>query len=127
MTKTSRELDGLVAEKVMGWTNITNMGKFSDGPYDPAGQPPDYDDPESPQGLLSVPHYSTEIKSAWEIAEKLRLAVIPMGERGSLWSVVPGACVAEGNYYDAIIAVEAAASIAICMAALHVVGYSGCD
>lgn len=64
-----RELDVLVAEKLMGWT-----WKFSDGPAGRYLACPD-SDPERQSWCVSweekLPEYSTDISAAWEIMEKM--------------------------------------------------------
>jgi len=49
--KPGRELDALIAERVMGGRKI--------------------DDPGKPFGLGGAPHYSTDIAAAWEVVERL--------------------------------------------------------
>ena len=57
----SRDLDYLIAEKVMGWKYARNAGAF----YPPNLHPE--------QNVIGheVPHYSTSIADAWRIVEKL--------------------------------------------------------
>ena len=54
------QLDALIAEKVMDWASMcfTMMGA-------PVGIPPDGDLPRD------IPHYSTDIKAAWEVVERV--------------------------------------------------------
>ena len=58
-----RELDALVAEKIMGWT----PSLYTDHTWEMVR-------PNSADGLLvyAVPEYSTEIEHAWKVFEKLR-------------------------------------------------------
>lgn len=56
--KPGRELDDLVARKVMGWTYT----RVEDG----FGHPPG-------KGFERIPLYSTDIAAAWEVAEKTKL------------------------------------------------------
>lgn len=77
----SRELDALVAEKVMGytlrfaakaWTDADWMG--SDTPTETnvmAIYAPFEQFPRSGAFDKSIPHYSTDIAAAWEVVEKL--------------------------------------------------------
>jgi hypothetical protein len=59
--KAGRELDALVAEKVIGWTNL--IGSSYDVNF--GGRPPG--------GKWDiVPHYSTSIADAWLVVEKLK-------------------------------------------------------
>ncbi len=53
--KPGRELDALVAEKVMGWKMDASAVWHGPGP-----------------SCLVLPHYSTDIADAWEIVEKLQ-------------------------------------------------------
>jgi hypothetical protein len=69
-----RELDALVAERVMGWTHV--------GPHPwgkPHGVPPEgrvynerFGEASRPVGLVEVPAYSTDIAAAWQVVEKIR-------------------------------------------------------
>jgi hypothetical protein len=116
--KPSREIDALVAEKVMGWTR-TASGWHHECPS--AG----------PDGvnIAAPPHFSTDIAAAWQVAEKLGLTVTPMSVRGiRKWGS------ARCNYFQGppLVAVgmtkgrdwETAetAPMAICLAALRWVG-----
>lgn len=66
MMKPGRELDALVAEKVMGWA-----------PNYPGGWPhPPKDEPNrkrhmAADGTTVIPAYSTDIAAAWEVVEKV--------------------------------------------------------
>lgn len=60
-----RELDALVAEKVIGWTNLRFIGERLLGEID--GEPSE-----------KVPFYSIDLDAAWEIAEKMGLSLIPV-------------------------------------------------
>jgi len=66
-----RELDALVAEKVMGWVEVTKQpiaNAFGQKVMDDfVGKPT----PAAPQPTL-VPRYSTMIQEAWKVADKLR-------------------------------------------------------
>lgn len=61
-----RELDALVAEQVMGWERDLNI------PINPKYRGIKYW--KSPTGMRAdinlIPHYSTDIASAWEVVEK---------------------------------------------------------
>lgn len=63
--KPSRELDSLVAEKVMGWKPGTSVGADGDGYWDAGFY--------KPNGTFTthIPPYSTDIAAAWEVVEKL--------------------------------------------------------
>ncbi len=59
LTLTKREIDRLVAERVMGWTNLYGAGtRFG----------------TTPEGKSHriVPPYSTDMSAAWEVVERLR-------------------------------------------------------
>lgn len=55
-----REIDRMIAERVMGWTNLSITGT-------PFGT--------TPEGKVHriVPPYSTDMSAAWEVVERLRL------------------------------------------------------
>lgn len=117
-----RELDALVAEKVMGWIDIQKQSianAFGQRVMDDyVGQP----SIGATQPVL-VPRYSTMIQEAWKVADKLRgevqfLAVISgKGPQGAQ----PWICKInrEGSFLE-----ERAdtAPLAICLAALKGVG-----
>jgi hypothetical protein len=119
-----RELDALVAEKVMGWVavrkqSIANaMGQHVMDDY--VGQPT----PAAAQPVL-VPRYSTMIQEAWKVADELRgrsqfVAVISgLGPQG----VQPWIC--KINRDGGFIEERAdSAPLAICLASLKSVGIS---
>ena len=110
---TPREIDRLIAEQVMGWTNLSVAGnRFG----------------TTPEGKVHriVPPYSTDMSAAWEVVEKLRL----LGYRGGIdWarpdseyecyfgaSPIP---ISERQSFK-----EETAPRAICLAALKVIGVS---
>ncbi len=119
---TGRDLDSIVAGKVMGWTDVRKqsianaMGQHVMDDY--VGLPV----PGAPQ-LVLVPRYSTMIQEAWKVADHLRsrsqfVAVISgTGPQG----VQPWICKInrDGGFLE-----ERAdtAPIAICLAALKAVG-----
>ena len=78
--KPGRELDKLIAEKLLGWR------KRPDGEYvDAAGHilPADF-----------IPRYSTEISAAWEVVEETKLLLgnyltMHRGRNGDEWIVFP--------------------------------------
>lgn len=66
------ELDKLIAEKVMGWTEVEIVQVVSGGPQlqgvkhgTIASQHTSY------KPKLTIPKYSTDIAAAWEVVEKL--------------------------------------------------------
>ncbi len=56
-----RELDALVAEKVMGWEDRRMVGLASPGWLKPGSSQ-----------LHNLPRYSANIRDAWEVVEKLK-------------------------------------------------------
>jgi hypothetical protein len=119
---TGRDLDAIVAEKVMGWLEVRKqsianaMGQHVMDDY--VGLPAS----GAPQPVL-VPRYSTMIQEAWKVADRLRgetqfVAVISgKGPQG----VQPWICKVnrEGSFLE-----ERAetAPLAICLAALKGLG-----
>lgn len=98
-----RELDSLVAERVMGLKpQHQGRGVRSDDGF----------------WHLDVPYYSTFIGAAWDVAAKLHLAVIPHAEG---WRAAQldgsGGCAAE--------AVAENAPLAICRVALKLMAQGG--
>ena len=119
-----RELDALVAEKVMGWVEVSKQpiaNAFGQKVIDDYVGKPNF---ATPQPVI-VPRYSTMIQEAWKVADKLRgevqfLAVISgKGPQGTQ----PWICKInrEGSFIE-----ERAdtAPLAICLAALKGVGLS---
>lgn len=110
--KPGRELDALVAEKVMGW-------KFLGGALlSPKNQetPTEYD---WQKPTSKVPFYSTDIAAAWEVAMKLGNVIIH-----TYWVGEPKFVEASIVGSDAVYKTAAGDSAphAICLAALKVVG-----
>jgi hypothetical protein len=117
-----RELDARVAERVMGWTQVSKQpianayGQHVLDDY--VGLP----QAGAPQPVL-VPRYSTLIQEAWKVADRMRadaqfVAVIsgkgPQGPQPWICKVNR-----EGSFLE-----ERAdtAALAICLAALHAAG-----
>jgi hypothetical protein len=68
-SKPSRKLDAVVAEKVMGWTEVEfnkDTGKWAG--RDPKGK------------YRALFWFSGNVEFAWKIAEKYRLCVTPYGD-----------------------------------------------
>lgn len=68
-----REIDCLIAEKVMGWTDVGRHenctachGRSGHTEFVPHGLPPSYTHRQQ------VPHYTLDIAAAWQVVEKLR-------------------------------------------------------
>jgi hypothetical protein len=113
--KPSRELDVLVAEKVMGWTHVARS------PMDGAllGTMPIY----LASASNEVPHYSTDMAAAW--------AIVELG-RGSFWNDLFELSANEGEEgtwhldtngdNDGCCMTAETAPLVICLAALRCVG-----
>ncbi len=121
--KPGRELDALVAEKVMGlkivvkvWGTGKKYRSFS------VGEPDYIYSSDRPEGELinSVPRYSTDIAAAWEVVEKL-------GQHFQLFSPTDNRPSWEARFRDGrfkLVTAEAATGPhAICLAALKAVGH----
>ncbi len=99
-----RELDALVAERVMGW-QVSYAEK--------RGRPPLQDDRWGRYG--PVPHYSTEIAAAWQVVEQVQKM-----HDDTLAAFASFLDDGEGRSY--LYNMKAAdAALAICRAALHAV------
>jgi hypothetical protein len=120
-----RELDALVAEKVMGWEAL-RVERESDGGV---GSLVTYEvlcgDPPAGYAALSnaVPHYSTDIGAAWEVLGRFAAFMVISSWNGKVgcWAMVdargphmsrPDQHMAKGDAYPH----------AICLAALKAVG-----
>lgn len=67
------ELDIIIAERVLGWYQDSDIG----GPrawWFKEGREGDRE-----ERALHLNYFSTDIKAAWDLAEKFRLCVVPMG------------------------------------------------
>lgn len=127
---TNREIDALVAEKIMGWTYRKPDPKYisAEGVGSYVGfilQPPKINEcyeRYTCAGQLTFygypPHYSTDIAAAWEVAEQMKLKLVVDGVFG-FWRVIIGP-VGERNVF--CVAEEETAPKAICLAALKAVG-----
>lgn len=124
-----RELDALVAEKVMGYEVFrSDHAEYVQGrDWADPGEPLYYPDGIERQAA-TVPEYSTDIAAAWPIAQKLGLALVPQSDGdGFRWLATDVHAV---NYSN-VITVEPkdgteysadTAPHAICLAALRAVG-----
>ncbi len=107
---TPREIDRLIAEQVMGWTNLSVAGnRFG----------------TTPEGKVHriVPPYSTDMSAAWVVVEKLRL----LGYRGGIdWARADSEyeCYFEASpiLSERQSSRAETAPMAICLAALKVIG-----
>lgn len=102
--KPGRELDALVAEKVMGWSPV---GDEFDGAEFAA--------------FLDAHPYSTDIAAAWEVFEKIQPAAICHAKFGGK-NKLPEWVVARPDDMGDEIATAPTAPHAICLAALNAVG-----
>mgnify|MGYP001571535769 CR=1 FL=1 len=118
-----RELDALVAEKVMGWKH------YAPAAVQEVWYPPNLHPSNNVLGH-SIPHYSTDIAVAWQVVEhlknKLHLQVILhwAGDECPKWLCNLRA---DGyrSFQDQEWQVEAdTAPLAICLAALKAVGWT---
>lgn len=109
-----RELDALVAERVMGWTRL---------PITPEWTHERWRNPADQNVWLTTPHYSESIAAAWQVVERLQ-------QEGFDVAVTVGGDWPKWNHLwfcriGGIAEVEEAApsvSLAICRAALAAVG-----
>ena len=123
----NRDIDALVAEKVMGYKwwkhtlwpttdKVVRMLRLNTSPYYNTVLA-DGDEPLSPNWVANVPHYSTDIKDAFEIVVHfLKYAYgfeLTWLEAGEEWEC------SIGDKY----AIAQTAPLAICSAALLVVEY----
>lgn len=111
--KPGRELDALVAERVMGWTDIKFGEEKTAGLLEGFGQPP------SNSGRIAFPNYSTDISAAWEILEEFCLTHLTHGVNG--WCCIIGRQIDETTVHSTEAKAETAPH-AICLAALKVLG-----
>lgn len=123
-----RELDALVAEKVMGWRWISynNNGFILVPPDQHSRMKPEYvfQDKAGSREHAGLPRYSTDIAAAWEVVEKLH--EIPGYEIIDirLCSIGYAILAPMGNHMKSVSTAETA-PLAICLAALKAVGQSG--
>lgn len=107
-----RELDALVAEKVMGHKVKWGRSRF---------YPLDYDTPFFDEQPLkrSIPNYSTDIAAAWEVVEKLKEQTAP--ERDieiGCYSFYRVSIVDAATEAEIAVMENDSAPLAICLAAL---------
>lgn len=120
-----RELDALVAEKVMGWSGIDKKWDYETNESFLGGKTPDWDGRQ----FYEVPHYSTDIAAAWLVVEKLRT---PNWEfqldhtRFMIWHCRIETTAGEGSASSDSSQGETA-PLAICLAALKAVGHAPQD
>lgn len=124
MTTDNRSLDVLIAKKVTGWKGIRE-GNFPG--FDYVGKKPLSNGENSRDDYL-IPSYSTDIAAAWQVIEKLRQdhrvdislcnnsIVLPDYQNQVRVKVF------DRGEISAIEQTDIAAPLAICLAALRVVG-----
>jgi hypothetical protein len=115
MMKAGRELDALVAEKVMGYRQAEDGSWFLPGI-------------STGFGLWELPEYSTSIADAWLVVEKLKLfkGFCLRQRNDGMWDSVRYGKWADG-FDDQIVVGKTTAPHAICLAALKAVGYNESD
>lgn len=115
------ELDRLIAEKVMGWTQVATDGVSSYG-TPPEDQLRERDGHGTGEGHFHVPYYSTSIADAWRVVESMAKEGFEpsLDFEGGRWKV----CVFEEGYIIAGYAAESA-PLAICLCALKAKGVGG--
>lgn len=130
--KPSRELDALIAEKVMGWVKVERQEQLEGKTWN--GKPFTIEQFHNicsmdiawlVNGELSLheqPHCSTDISAAWEVVSKLQtqfnLIRIDRNEMKNLWTVI----VSDEAMEKTTLAYGDTAPHAICLAALKAVG-----
>jgi hypothetical protein len=128
-----RELDALIAEKVMGWTPTCNgerIGNSLGGRDEPAGWCKECDmaDPPRGQHARPLPPYSTDIAAAWQVAEKFKSNVMDgftilfdperkQWRAGALWWTG----YEQAQWWEPESAMAETAPLAICLAALRII------
>ena len=129
-----RELDKLVAEKVMGFYNVQLVPLVTDEDKE------DYEEDGvklfggcGSAHWMHVPHYSTMIAAAWEVVEKLRKQMCCLrivSDHEYLWEVYGIKDPDDSDHENPVIvqwkvyaSSEDSAPLAICLAALKAVGY----
>jgi hypothetical protein len=127
--KAGRELDALVAEKVMGWQRITGPKTDYDGPceYGDVLIPPTISEDEAfrmmpPKGAIPFYYFvnrnwSTNISDAWQVQEKSIACTMFRDTDGYEVDLV------YKRSQGWIRGVAETAPLAICLAALKAVGY----
>ena len=118
---TDRELDALIAEKVMGWRDIATDGVSVYG-HLPPGTEPHLNVTRAGNGFYHIKRYSTSIADAWEVVERMRelsfVLTLSWQSRNSEWCA--------HWFYPADRTHKAAfhksAPRAICLAALKTIG-----
>jgi hypothetical protein len=109
-----RDLDVLVATKVMGWVRL------DDGVDPHTSEPFERWRRSDGSKYSGIPSYSTSIEAAWEVVEKLHLSLV-WNDEG--WEVYTEDQVVDHELeHGGFAARERSAPHAICLAALKAVG-----
>lgn len=118
--KPGRDIDALVAEKVMGWTNVQRNAYTPYG-RDHCGNHPDGQGGWDGHGRMTIPRYSTDIKAVWEVAEHIKNLNFQL--LIDVWNITVSIKNPDGKLSLPIYQAHAdSISMAICLAALKVVG-----
>ena len=121
-----RELDALVAEKVMGWVWMKEVSTIF--LFERTLLPPLFESKVDHSGddafiiMPEIPDYSTDIAEAWEVVEKLKHLAFNVHHRYNtgVWT----AYFTDGEELFACAEdITGEAPLAICLAALKAVGY----
>lgn len=135
--KAGRELDALIAEKVMGWEVLTDELEIAK-----REGTPDLVDPQrwhrrkvwfkgnekmACEECGTLPAYSTNITDAWEVVERLVSTPGPNGDHHSVQVDYSGDAVVviDENEDWQVSAIADTAPLAICLAALKAVSQEG--
>lgn len=117
-----RELDALVAEKVMGFATLAGNIFVYDKAYKKGDLATAVSKP--------IPNYSTDIAAAWDVVEKVSMSIFPPSVQidpgrynGSFWMAqITGD--ESNNYGPVVVQFGSSAPHVICLAALKAVGVS---
>jgi len=111
---TDRELDKLIAVEVMGLVPCTNEWH-----KEPSGQFPCYADPLSPAMGGELENYSSDIRDAWQVVERMRELerALKLWDRGNHYCAEFTDCGIPFSWYAPCVT----APRAICEAALQAV------
>lgn len=115
-----RELDALVAEKVMGTEGIRTIQSLDHRGWhrEPGtlGPSRDLGDGRTGREAIQIPHYSTDIAHAWLVVEHINLfdngTRLGRDDNGA-WVVM--------DWTNDVLAKADTAPLALCLAALHVI------
>lgn len=106
--KPGRELDALVAEKVMKWHKFVQKGMY----WEPCGV---CGEREIHGDLHAMRDYSTSIEAAWEVLNKFPRWTLERNGKGKYICLIPAERI--------FLYVSSTAPMAICLAALNASGH----